>query len=249
MKPAETIYLEAVAESRKASEVGNGVLFHIMSNGNTVFCHNLFLLTPLRCRFQGGAFRFDTFSSIVERDLSSVPPSAYPPANSFPLAFVFDSLPGGNEYESLHSFTIGIKNPFIQFILNLLMLILYAVLSIIYAIFRIPMPFGTMRARLARIDPIPGASPETKRVYFYGTADTQIPVETVESHLNELRSSIEKAIPKGSGSQSIDEFWSKTVKVEKYEGGQHVRHFKDDPTRYWNAIQDLWRGAAPKHWE
>jgi hypothetical protein len=66
------------------------------------------------------------------------------------------------------------------------------------------------------------------RLYIYSTDDRMVPFTSVEKHI-----SILKINP------SFD------VSVEKFSGSQHVQHERQDPERYWKAIENVWNRSRP----
>ncbi|KAF7544478.1 hypothetical protein G7Z17_g9919 [Cylindrodendrum hubeiense] len=68
-------------------------------------------------------------------------------------------------------------------------------------------------------------SREVRRTYVYGTADKAVGWDHVEAHAEEAR---ERGV---------------VVRMEKFEGGQHVSHVRVDADRYWGIVNETWQGS------
>jgi hypothetical protein len=75
---------------------------------------------------------------------------------------------------------------------------------------------------------LPLAEGYSPRVYIYSAADQMVPFTSVESHLATLRANA-----------SFD------ILAEKFDGSQHVQHERQDPGRYWKAVQTVWERSLP----
>ncbi|EEB97368.1 hypothetical protein MPER_03326, partial [Moniliophthora perniciosa FA553] len=64
----------------------------------------------------------------------------------------------------------------------------------------------------------------TPRLYAYSDTDEVVAHESVEEHLEGIRTIL-------------------NVRAERFTGSRHVSHAKKDPKRYWSAVEGLWNEA------
>lgn len=175
---------------------------------------------------QAGGVQLMTLAGIIGRKLRgrgdpNITPSA------ITMAFIIDSTPGTNDYESLMTtFTVAIKSPIIKGAVRLPLTLIYIAYYLINnKLFNNPLVLPQLHKHLEQRRLFPGCNDEAPRLYVYSDVDSMVPSASVERHLSVLAAG---KIP---------------FVAEKYIGSQHVSHVKKDSTRYWGAVAVAWRKA------
>ncbi|KAF9483249.1 hypothetical protein BDN70DRAFT_918590 [Pholiota conissans] len=156
-------------------------------------------------------------------------------------AVVLDSCPGnGGLDKTLRAFASVIHNPVLRPIVKCFIYALFfyvhsrarlrSLLSFILPFYRSSSKQETtidhMKARLHSKQLLPWLGPRTTRLYIYSDADDIITSDEVEAH-----ASVAKEI-------------GLEVRMEKFEGSQHVSHARMNPERYWGAVRNVWEAAC-----
>lgn len=68
--------------------------------------------------------------------------------------------------------------------------------------------------------------PPVPRLYLYSTTDLLIPLADVEAHADAAK---ERGVQ---------------VRMEKFEGTDHVAHARREPERFWGAVKEVWEGSG-----
>ncbi|KAJ7347089.1 hypothetical protein DFH08DRAFT_870231 [Mycena albidolilacea] len=176
----------------------------------------------------GGAFQLITLSRLLKSILPAEP-SDINHGTAIPMAAIFDSTPGTGEYASLlATLTTDVKSPLVKAILTVPGSLVYLASVFRRTVVGDEKIFPLLHRFLETQGLLPLAEGFAPRVYIYSSADKMVPFTSVENHL-----SILKANP------------SVSVAAEKFEGSQHVQHERQDPERYWNAVQAVWDRSLP----
>jgi hypothetical protein len=174
--------------------------------------------------YAGGGFQFVEFRKLLSR--TPILNTNLPPT---PIALVLDSTPGGLTFDS----TTALLAPSDR----ILRLISIPVFALLYGIFiLINLLLGRqdflqeLRDTLNHADLLPAISSTastmaTPRLYIYSKTDRLVGVEYVAQHAQQARA-------KG--------YFVEEIKLDK---SPHVAHARTDPTRYWNAVSNLWSTA------
>lgn len=186
----------------------------------------------------GGGFQFVTLASMLKKRLEAFPATTTSP---FPLALVFDSMPGIGDLSGAHAFSVSVRNPILRFAVFLVAWLTIALVIVLFAIFRKASPFIAMRAHLASPDVFPGSNHLTRRLYAYSNADVMVPHAYVEEHLDELRARLHEESKKHG---DTDGAWETAIRVRNYGDSKHVAHAKTYPAAYWAAVQEVWDDAV-----
>lgn len=165
-----------------------------------------------------------TLASIIERILNekrNLPSTAL---SAIKIAFVIDSTPGANDYESIIStFTTSINSPILKSAARLPLTLIYISYYLINnKLLKNPPLLPLLHKYLERPRLLPGCYDDTPRLYIYSNTDSMVPSASVEQHISALS---ETKIP---------------FVAEKYIGSQHVSHVRHDSTRYWGAVAAVW---------
>ncbi|GAA5987260.1 hypothetical protein JCM11641_003385 [Rhodosporidiobolus odoratus] len=136
---------------------------------------------------------------------------------------VFDSCPGHSTLRlTLRAFTAGTKNPFLKLPAMAVFSLLYGTITLWDLILRQP-PGLTRLSRYLNT-----SLPPVSRLYLYSREDALVPFADVENHASEARK-------KGVG-----------VRMERFEGTQHVAHARKESFRYWDAVKRLWEESGER---
>lgn len=172
----------------------------------------------------GGCFQL-TFLSELLRTYPT-PAGASRPA----LAFIFDSLPGDTSFlPTLEAFTAQIRSLLVRYLIYIPLTTLYVILSVVSLVFPRMNPIAKIRRELNVPDILPWTDERTPRVYLYSSTDRAVRSSAVEEHIAEAR---QKGL---------------AVRAEKFVGSSHVAHVRQDPTKYWEAIEAIWMEAVKVH--
>lgn len=76
------------------------------------------------------------------------------------------------------------------------------------------------------------------RVYIFSKTDKLVPDEDVILHASHARSKLEL-----EGVDNAEDI----IKLEEFEGSNHVAHMMLDPKRYWKIVEDTWKRASAYH--
>lgn len=168
-----------------------------------------------------------TLSTLLKRRETSK--SALQATTSFPypVAFILDSVPGANEYESmLTTFTISISSSVLKAAARLPLSFVYAGYYLVNnAVLNNPPLFPQLHKYLESSDLLPGVNEDTPRLYIFSDTDKMVPAVTVERHISRISR------------------WMNPL-TERYCGSQHASHMKADPKRYWRAVATTWEKAC-----
>ncbi|KAM5348583.1 hypothetical protein ACJ41O_008407 [Fusarium nematophilum] len=104
--------------------------------------------------------------------------------------------------------------------------LVWVLLAVAWAVY---IPWGRIEPQEANASALNTAgriARETKRAYLYGDADRSVGWEDVEMH----------------GRQARDR--GGVVRLERFEGGEHVSHVRVDGERYWRVVKETWEGKG-----
>jgi len=172
-----------------------------------------------------------TLSGILNARLQTELPQLGKNIPTITMAFVIDSTPGTNDYESIITTFTLTMGPVAKLAARLPLTLGYIAYYMIYnTLLRNPPLLPRLHQYFGQEKLLPGAKGGEPRLYFYSNADAMVPWSSVERHLSVIT---KKNIP---------------FRAEKYLGSQHVSHAKMDPNRYWGAVAETWdRAHGGKH--
>ncbi|KAF8901504.1 hypothetical protein CPB84DRAFT_1846799 [Gymnopilus junonius] len=181
----------------------------------------------MQFRMATGAIHLMTLASFLKRRLDAIYGPKLTTLPTITTAFIIDSTPGFNDYESIMTtFTLAMKSPILKSLARLPLTFAYVAYYLIYnKALNNPPLLPLLHNYLGQARLLPGSDDESPRLYIYSDADAMVPWTSVERHLSVLS---ERRMP---------------FVAEKYIGTQHVSHAKQDPRRYWEAVHSLWRSA------
>ncbi|EED83462.1 predicted protein [Postia placenta Mad-698-R] len=147
-----------------------------------------------------------------------------------PTALVLDSAPSAN----LLSLAINIfapDNPVMHMLSLPPLLVLYVIFSTTVRLSGYPPLLRELRETLNTPGLLPTVTPDTDptampRLYIYSDGDRVTPAHEVEAHIGEARA------------RGFE------VRVERFDRTSHVAHMREDPARYWRAVNRLWARAS-----
>lgn len=161
----------------------------------------------------GGSATLRYLYSLMQRD-ASLPPHVT----------IFDSAPGRFQWtNSVRVFTMGFAkaNPVVRAILTSVVSLLFGVYWLLHV------PWGRP-GYLDRIWAVHNDQAqnhaEVRRTYIYSEADRVIDYKDIEEHAAVART------------RGYD------VRLEKFQGTEHVSHIRGDENRYWNIVKESWGG-------
>ncbi|KDR72266.1 hypothetical protein GALMADRAFT_270744 [Galerina marginata CBS 339.88] len=206
LQPVIDILLDGIYRTAEARPSNGGLLVHALSNA--------------------GGIQLMTLAGIIERRLKEKR-ERWVALSTITMAFVIDSTPGSNEYESIMTtFTISINSPILKGALRLPLTLVYIAYYLINnVLFNNPTLLPLLHRYLEQRRLLPGCDDETPRLYVYSDVDAMVPSASVDRHLSRL---LAKKIP---------------FAAEKYIGTQHVSHVRQDSKRYWGAVEEVWGRA------
>jgi len=177
----------------------------------------------------GGGFQLMTLSKVL-RSIISSESSEINRGNTIRLATIVDSAPGTGEYSSmLATLTTGVNSPAVKAVLTVPVSIFYLVLRARSIAVGQGNLFTRLHTGLQSEELLPLTDSRAPRVYIYSTADSMVPATSVEKHISMLKTL----------NPSID------IEVHKFTGSEHVLHERQDPVRYWSAVQAVWERSRP----
>ncbi|KAJ7354674.1 hypothetical protein DFH08DRAFT_855689 [Mycena albidolilacea] len=176
----------------------------------------------------GGAFQLITLSQVLKSMLAAEPFDINH-GTAIRMATIFDSTPGIGEYSSLlAALTADVKSPLAKAVMTVPGSLVYLACRIRDSVVGEEPIFTLLHKQLQMQGLLPLAEGYSPRVYIYSAADQMVPSTSVESHLATLRANA-----------SFD------ILAEKFDGSQHVQHERQDPGRYWKAVQAVWERSLP----
>jgi len=169
----------------------------------------------------GGAHRLTHLSKLLAKEQQMAP-------KAIKVGVIYDSLPGTMESlsASLSAFTAGIRSSIIKYAMFIPLTLIWALVRTTQFITRTPDAIEESRVVLNSQNPLPWITPSTPRLYIYSASDKITPYAAVEAHIAEAKRA------------------GLNITAEKFEGSSHVGHMRKDPTRYWDAVKQLWSTAA-----
>lgn len=174
-----------------------------------------------------GGIHLMTLASILDRRLDEIQAPAGRVLPTITMAFIIDSAPGSDDYESImSSFTLSITSPILKATARLPLTLAYIAYYLTYnKLFNNPLLLPLLHKFLEQQRPLPGSDGESPRLYIYSDTDSMVPWTSVERHLSMLSAN---KVP---------------FMAEKYIGSQHVSHARHDSRRYWGAVAAVWESA------
>ncbi|PFH51089.1 hypothetical protein AMATHDRAFT_59790 [Amanita thiersii Skay4041] len=152
---------------------------------------------------------------------------SYQTANTSSSAIIFDSCPGSGSLDvSKRAFASVVRFAPLRVLVTFCLYIFYFISFIRRKLFGVPTFFERMRIQLAKASILPWLHKGSPRLYVYSKKDDLIPWMDVEAHAQDA------------------EACCQDVRMERYETSMHVAHIRQDPERYWRAIQELWNAAC-----
>jgi hypothetical protein len=144
-------------------------------------------------------------------------------------AVIFDSCPqagAGTLSASIRAFTSIVRFAPLRVLVILSLYVLHFYATIRKRLFGIPFLWETAKARLNEPRVLPWLQRSSPRLYIYSLTDDLVSWQSVESHAKEA-------------GKLFDD-----VRTERFENSGHVAHMKQDPERYWAAVEGLWNAAV-----
>ncbi|KAF9553111.1 hypothetical protein CPC08DRAFT_714068 [Agrocybe pediades] len=201
--PVINILLEQIY---KADRPTVGLLVHAISNAGAI--HLMTLAGFLRDRLRKDP-------SVLGESIPAIR-----------MAFIIDSTPGTNDYESIITTFTLTMGPVAKLAARLPLTLGYLAYYMVYNTLLGNSPLlPRLHSYLGQEQLLPGSNGKEPRLYIYSDTDAMVPFASVERHLSVLSA---KNIP---------------FTAEKYLGTQHVSHARKDPKRYWGAVAEVWRKA------
>ncbi|KAJ7121260.1 hypothetical protein C8R43DRAFT_959608 [Mycena crocata] len=171
----------------------------------------------------GGAFQLITLSRLLRSAIAPEHPSIR-------LATVIDSAPGTGEFSSLlTTVNTNMKSAAARAMSTIPVSILYLAIQVKKIASGQQNLFTDLHARLGMPELLPLTDPHAPRLYIYSASDAMVPATSVEKHIYNLQTSTPLS----------------DVEVEKFSGSGHVMHERQDPVRYWRAVQAVWERSLP----
>ncbi|KAL8281251.1 hypothetical protein RQP46_006285 [Phenoliferia psychrophenolica] len=208
------------------------ILVHTFSNGGSINLQHLVhilinifvrllanLLAPQNTIFKEGAAKAKGTGK--KGETTPLAPTGTGPEVLPARAFVFDSCPGkASLSKAVAAFTAPYKSAWAKIPASLIVGALYCMSKAWYFVTRQTNPIDSMYSHLATsLAPVP-------RLYIYGPNDQLIPSVDIEEHVAEVKST------------------GVEVRMERFEGTQHVAHLRGGSDRYWGAVKDIWLGRT-----
>ncbi|KAF8621989.1 hypothetical protein AX15_007343 [Amanita polypyramis BW_CC] len=185
-----------------------------VTNNSTTTKHRILVHTFSN----GGCVQFTTLSKQLYQHYST---------NASASALILDSCPGtGSLSVTIRAFHSTVPFAPLRIMLTLYLYVFYSYIGIRSRLTEIPTFWETLRTQLNQSHILPWMQESSPRLYIYSNKDDMISWQDVESHAKDA------------------EKWCKDVRKEKFEDSMHVAHMRQDPERYWKAVQDVWNAAC-----
>ncbi|KAB5528039.1 hypothetical protein GE09DRAFT_975575 [Coniochaeta sp. 2T2.1] len=137
-----------------------------------------------------------------------------------PHTTVWDSSPGVIVYRgTVSAFSFAFPAGWARWCALPFVHLVFAVLWVYYKI-----PGTDVLAYYRERHNTPALVREVRRTYVYSDEDATIPAWGIEAHAAQARE------------RGFD------VRLEKFEGSEHVAHMRHDPERYWRIARETWEG-------
>lgn len=124
------------------------------------------------------------------------------------------------------AFTAQMRNPILRYPAKALVFLIYLLLLAYDKISRSETIVDRFRRTLLSPQFLPWGSEHTPRLYVYSQNDELVGYDDVEEHVADARRA------------------GYRVETDFYTRSAHVAHMRNDPNRYWTAIESLWSSVV-----
>ncbi|KII89700.1 hypothetical protein PLICRDRAFT_39840 [Plicaturopsis crispa FD-325 SS-3] len=145
-----------------------------------------------------------------------------------PNAIILDSTPGsGGLRSTIKAFTGVVRNPILRYVVAFFVsgMHFFHHLCALLIPWQLT-PIETLNRALLNPHLFPWTNAQTPRLYVYSKQDALIPWKQIQGHAGQAETA---GLP---------------VTTCLYEDSAHVAHARQDPARYWAAVQALWETVA-----
>jgi hypothetical protein len=145
----------------------------------------------------------------------------------FPCALIIDSAPGSPSVQhAMRAFSSAVKNRFALYLVAIAIYIVSGYAYLMRILFGRKAALDKLREDLINPRILPWTDANTPRLYVFSKEDEMVQWDRVKAHVEEAKA------------HGIN------VRSEFFEKSRHVAHLKDDPERYWGAVQRVWDQAS-----
>lgn len=140
-----------------------------------------------------------------------------------PVAIVFDSMPGLMDLRGTwRALTAPVKSKLLKFLLVLPFGALYYASAAFTILTRTEPLLVRLRNALNEERLLPWMTKDTSRLYVFSDTDKLVQHKAVLEHIVQARAL-------GLNAQGVE-----------FKGSPHVAHMRQNPARYWKAVEDTW---------
>lgn len=211
-------------QTEKQKQKQPEILVHVFSNGGATILRHLYTL------YSSNNSNNNITTTTTRSTAGGLPPRVT----------IFDSAPGRFHYaRSVHAFTVGLphaRTPLLKYLLvHLAVRLLCAAYWVAQCVLGRLLSLSLDRTYAVHNDPPAAAHEEVRRTYIYSREDRMIDFRDVEAHAAEAR---RKGVVGGGGGGEEE-----GVRLERFQGTEHVAHVRGDAVRYWRVVKETWEGG------